>query len=1237
MTLVLAVQPTRAATRTWTGGSPTSGNWTIPGNWDGGASSPSNGDDLVFPAAAARLDNTNNFSNFRADSITFSGFGGGFNLRGNALTVSNGIAGAHSFGSNSIHLDLTLGASQAVHAPNTTGALGLLGDIALGAHTLTVSNRAPAVLGGVISGAGGLTKRGTNALRLAGTGANTYTGTTLVLAGVLALDKTGGLNALAGDLTIGEDFDPLVTLRLDSSAQIPNGSHITVYTNGLFDLNGFNETIGDLTLVGGDITTGTGTLTLAGDVLIDGLGASVPANFYGNLNLGIGTRTFTHTNFGGCISLAAISGSADWIMEGEGTFSLRATNTFTGSLTVNGGQMFVNYPGSLGGTAGGTVINSPGLLVLYSLDDLGLHFGPESLSLNSSNDYVIFTGAGDYIWDGPVQVTGNLIVLFHEGISLDFAGPISGSGGLKKEGNGTLIFSGNTDNTFAGLTHVADGTLRLAKTGGATAVAGEIRIGSSDPGAESLIQQGANQIADTSLVIMDLDAVWNLGGFNETIGNLVGAFAFDAGEIALDGGTLTIQFTNDFGHFPGTITGTGGFTKSGTGHFELDGDNTYTGSTLVQQGTLAIRGFQPASSVTVLTGATLEGDGTVGHVSVVAGGTLRPGAFALVGPNTLTTSNLTLNAGAAFATVIPTATNNGRVDVRGTAMITDANFAVEFHNYIPTVGEVFPLIVNDGADLTGGTFAGIPEGDFPGPNGLTLNMDYGNDVTLRLNSQGATPVAPGGSNYLDVVILGGNANGYLDPNECAQVKLPIFNDTTNSAPPFTAYLSCAVPGVFVNQGVSAYPALAPGQGAYGATPFQITTPPGLFCGSNLPATLVIVTTNNTIYVLSASLFVGAPGLAARYDSTEVPLAINDGVTVESVLSVAAFPGWVAHAEVSLHALHELTTDVHFTLVAPNGLEIPLAQKAGSGANYGAGCNDAQRTTFTMAAPQFVGDAAAPFTGAFRPEGNLNLLRGLPGNIAEGKWILRINDDTHFNTGTLQCWSLYLSPTTCTDGGGACDVCPGYFNGQLSSDDALTPSFIYNFGDPSVCYSNNVCDGAYASPRRYDAYNFTNHTAEPACVTVVLTSSCTNFSDAIESAAFLGAFNPASPCDGYLGDSGALQYFGQTQFNYEFTVPANTNLQVVVATAQDSEGCKDYTLLVNGPGLCPVTLNISTTNPTQMRLDWPTYAIGYQLETAPAVSGQPWTTITNEPSVSGQRYNVLHDVQTPTGLYRLHKP
>src|SRR5947199_46090 len=47
-----------AATRTWTGAA-ADGDWTEPANWGGLA--PVAGDDLVFPAGALRLTNTNNF------------------------------------------------------------------------------------------------------------------------------------------------------------------------------------------------------------------------------------------------------------------------------------------------------------------------------------------------------------------------------------------------------------------------------------------------------------------------------------------------------------------------------------------------------------------------------------------------------------------------------------------------------------------------------------------------------------------------------------------------------------------------------------------------------------------------------------------------------------------------------------------------------------------------------------------------------------------------------------------------------------------------------------------------------------------------------------------------------------------------------------------------------------------------------------------------------------------------
>src|SRR5262245_65714366 len=75
-----------AATRTWTG--TTSGVWTLAANWGGTA--PVAGDDLVFPAGASNMTNTNDFAagtNF--NSITFTG--GPYILNGNAIPLGTQI------------------------------------------------------------------------------------------------------------------------------------------------------------------------------------------------------------------------------------------------------------------------------------------------------------------------------------------------------------------------------------------------------------------------------------------------------------------------------------------------------------------------------------------------------------------------------------------------------------------------------------------------------------------------------------------------------------------------------------------------------------------------------------------------------------------------------------------------------------------------------------------------------------------------------------------------------------------------------------------------------------------------------------------------------------------------------------------------------------------------------------------------------------------------------------------
>jgi hypothetical protein len=56
---------------------------------------------------AADLLSTNDLSGLRLQSITFSGASGGYALRGNAITLTNGISSANTAGDNDVDFDIT--------------------------------------------------------------------------------------------------------------------------------------------------------------------------------------------------------------------------------------------------------------------------------------------------------------------------------------------------------------------------------------------------------------------------------------------------------------------------------------------------------------------------------------------------------------------------------------------------------------------------------------------------------------------------------------------------------------------------------------------------------------------------------------------------------------------------------------------------------------------------------------------------------------------------------------------------------------------------------------------------------------------------------------------------------------------------------------------------------------------------------------------------------------------------
>ena len=178
------------AVSTWTGA--VSNLWSNAGNWD---VAPTNGSDLVFPAGAQNLANTDDLpgtTGFKSITIQASGY----DITGaNTLSISGAIDASQGSGSSTIDLPLDF---------------ALPGPGAVQPGSITVDQAGASLdVSGVIGVASGLTKLGSGTLVLSA--ANTYSGSTTITGGVLQVDGSqpdipvaiGSGTTLRGTGTVG--------------------------------------------------------------------------------------------------------------------------------------------------------------------------------------------------------------------------------------------------------------------------------------------------------------------------------------------------------------------------------------------------------------------------------------------------------------------------------------------------------------------------------------------------------------------------------------------------------------------------------------------------------------------------------------------------------------------------------------------------------------------------------------------------------------------------------------------------------------------------------------------------------------------------------------------------------------------------------------------------------------------------------------------------------------------------
>jgi autotransporter-associated beta strand protein len=727
-----------ATTRIWTGASATSGNWTTAANWQGGVA-PSPGDILQFVDTGARkASNTNNF----AAGTTFSVincFGNGYRLRGNRVTITNSMNVGNPPGSHIIDLDMTLGpldGSASVSAFDAAASLTINGDINLVSHTLLTDGAGDITIAGVISGTGGVFKNNPGELSFSGLGANTYSGSTIVARGILRLNRYNigpgltlvGTTAIAGDLSIGDFVSTLIgdIAVLDRENQIANTSTVFVNATGSLELSDENDTVGELRLRGGTVTTGAGNLGVEG-----GIYATLPLNvskdslIAGRLTLGSRGAGPQLVDVAQDVELrisAQISGvsTAHLIKTNRGDLLLSASNIFSGDVEIVGGRVIVSDGSALGNTTG---VTKPvvGTIVIR---DVGT--GGEVLEVTGPAGVLTMDNLSSS-WNGSVILHDDLLITVPTNRTLGINGQISGPAGWTKIGPGTLTLRTTFTHTYAGTSDLRQGDVVLENVFSQTVIPGRLVIGDGNGGANAdrVRMLFGHGIGDTSAVTINNSGELVMSGHDDTIGSLAGP-----GNVSLGDGILTVGGNNSSTLFSGVISGTGNLVKTGTATLRLTGANTYSGVTSNLNGTLLVDGSLNSTAVQVRPGSVLGGIGQVQAISVFVNGTVRPGAS----PGNLSAStvlfplgtlDIELN-GLVAGTEYDRLTSSGTVTLGGVLQVSPG--------FVPALGSSFTILNKTSAGAITGTFNGLAEGTTFAAGGLLFQITYtggnGNDVVL---------------------------------------------------------------------------------------------------------------------------------------------------------------------------------------------------------------------------------------------------------------------------------------------------------------------------------------------------------------------------------------------------------------------------------------------------------------------------------------------------------------------------
>lgn len=319
---------------------------------------------------------------------------------------------------------------------------------------------------------------------------------------------------------------------------------------------------------------------------------------------------------------------------------------------------------------------------------------------------------------------------------------------------GVLLMS---DNTSAGsATIVGGGGAAESSTG-----AGIFFFGSADAANATLMASGDLSSAsggqiyfyETSTGGAATFVLSGRGGLDISLhvppGLTIGALQGD-GTVSLGANTLVLDNRGST-EFPGILQnggiagGVGGsLAKINGGTLTLSGPNSYTGGTIVSDGTLLAitkRGSSTGTGPVAVDAGTLGGTSTLtGPITVGTGN--GPGASiapGVNGPGRLSTrGSITFQADATYLFELSSSQRKAdQISARGATISSGALFSfVEIGNSPLSAGTVFIVINNTSRNPIAGTFSNLPDGSSFASNGKNFAVSYtggtGNDLALTV-------------------------------------------------------------------------------------------------------------------------------------------------------------------------------------------------------------------------------------------------------------------------------------------------------------------------------------------------------------------------------------------------------------------------------------------------------------------------------------------------------------------------